>query len=128
MSHMEEVKALRARTDRHYNCAQAVLVPYALEAGFTEEQALALAENFGAGMRTASVCGAVTGGLMALGVMGKGDAVARTFQRRFREEAAHLDCAALLRAAHESGEEKKPHCDRMVFLSVKLVEELLENA
>lgn len=128
MTHMEQVAALRARTDRHYNCAQAVLIPYAADMGLTEEQAMAVAENFGAGMRTASVCGAVTGGLMALGLMGKGEETARAFQRQFKEAAQNLDCAALLRAAHANGEEKKPHCDRMVFLAVDLVEEMLKSS
>lgn len=125
MTHLEQVEALRARTDRHYNCCQAVLVPYAMDAGLTEEQAMALSEHFGGGMRTASVCGAVTGGLMALGLAGREEEAARDFQRRFRAAAGSLDCAALLRTAHENGEEKKPHCDRMVFLAADIVEELL---
>ena len=70
MNHLEHAAALRADTTTHYNCAQAVLIPFAQEAGLTEVQANALAENFGAGMRHGATCGAVTGALMALGALG----------------------------------------------------------
>lgn len=125
MDHMEKVKELRARTDRHINCAQAVLMTYSEEAGMTDEQALALCENFGTGMRRASVCGAVTGGLMALGLLGKGEETAREFQKRFKERCQYMDCGDLLRKAHEEGEARKPHCDRMVYTAVELIEELI---
>ena len=36
-----------------------------------------------------------------------------------------LDCANLLRLAAERGEARKPHCDRMVYEAVELLEELL---
>ena len=35
-----------------------------------------------------------------------------------------LDCRDLLEAAQKQGEEKKPHCDRVVALAVALVDEL----
>ena len=38
-----------------------------------------------------------------------------------RTENGSIDCAALLRAAYERGEEKKPHCDRMVQQCVDFV-------
>ena len=67
MTRKEDMRALRADTQTHYNCAQAVMVPFAADMGLTREQANALALNFGAGMGCGSVCGAVTGALMALG-------------------------------------------------------------
>ena len=68
--YLERAKELRASVDPHYNCAQAVLVPFAEEAGFTTEQACAFAAAFGGGMQTGNLCGAFTGALMALGVLG----------------------------------------------------------
>ena len=53
-----------------FNCCQSVLVSFAADLGLTEEQAFALGSNFGAGMRMGSACGALTGALMALGLMG----------------------------------------------------------
>ena len=119
MTKLERARELRADTARHYNCCQSVVLPFAV---------LKLAEHFGSGMRRGSVCGAVTGGLMALGLMGKsGSQDAQAFQRAFREGSQYLDCAELLKCAKERGEEKKEHCDRMVFLAVELVEEMLKN-
>ena len=51
------------------HCSQAVLAAFAEECGITEEQALKLGSCFGGGMRKGEVCGAVTGALMALGLL-----------------------------------------------------------
>ena len=40
---LERAKALRADPNVHYNCAQAVLIPFAERAGLSTEQAYALA-------------------------------------------------------------------------------------
>ena len=68
MTKLERARELRADTTRHYNCCQSVVLPFAEELGLDEEAVLKLAEHFGSGMRRGSVCGAVTGGLMALGL------------------------------------------------------------
>ena len=64
MNHMEKARALRARTDVHFNCCQSVLAAFAEDMGLTEEQAYNLGANFGSGMRCGAVCGALTGALM----------------------------------------------------------------
>ena len=126
MTRMEETQGLRARTDVHYNCCQAVMVPFADACGLDRETAFRMGANFGSGMRHGSTCGAVTSALMVLGLAGKGADEATQFMRRFREKNRVLDCANLLRMAHESGEERKPHCDRMVFDAVEILEDLLK--
>ena len=69
----DRAQALRDDPAVHYNCAQGVLVPFAEAAGLDPETAYRLAANFGGGMKRASVCGAVNGGLMALGLLGVED-------------------------------------------------------
>ena len=123
-------QALRNDPAVHYNCAQGVLVPFAEAAGLDPATAYRLAANFGGGMKRASVCGAVTGGLMALGLLGveDGPAVAE-YHRRLK--AAHegcLDCADLLRLDRERGGDKKAHCDGMVRECAALAEELARRA
>ena len=125
MDRMEETKALRARTDVHYNCCQSVLVPFCQACGLTPGQAYQLGAHFGSGMKHGSTCGAVTGALMVLGLMGQGPEASAALLRKFREKNQTLDCASLLAQAKERGEPRKPHCDRMVFDAVELVEELL---
>ena len=128
--YLERVEQLRACTDRHYNCAQSVLIPFAQGAGLLEETACALAANFGAGMKRASVCGAVTGGLMVLGLYGLEDGpTVAEFHRRIRDNhEGCLDCADLLRINKERGGDRKAHCDGMVLEAVALAEELLRAA
>ena len=123
MTRMEETQGLRARTDVHFNCCQSVLVPFADACGLDRDTAFQLGANFGAGMRHGGTCGAVTSALMVLGLAGKGG---EEFLKRFREKNGALDCAALLRMAKENGEERKPHCDRLVFDAVEILEDLLK--
>jgi C_GCAxxG_C_C family probable redox protein len=125
--YLERAKELRASVDPHYNCAQAVLVPFAEEAGFTTEQACAFAAAFGGGMQTGNLCGAFTGALMALGVLGIADrrnVVALTKRMKENHDGTLL-CVDLLRKNAEAGGQRKPHCDGMVYEAVALVEELL---
>lgn len=128
--YLEKARALRDAADRPYNCAQAVLIPFAADAGISEEAAYRLAANFGSGMKRASVCGAITGGLMALGLFGAEEpAVVGTYYKRLREAHDGLfDCADLLRVNQRRGGQKKPHCDDMVYECVSLVEELLRSS
>jgi C_GCAxxG_C_C family probable redox protein len=125
--YLERAKELRASVDPHYNCAQAVLAPFAEEAGFTTEQACAFAAAFGGGMQTGNLCGAFTGALMALGVLGIADrrnVVALTKRMKENHDGTLL-CVDLLRKNAEAGGQRKPHCDGMVYEAVALVEELL---
>ena len=124
MTKQEHVSALRADTTVHYNCCQSVLIPFARECGLSPEAANALGSNFGAGMRRGATCGAVTGALMVLGMTGRDAAAAKALTDAFKEKNGCLDCAQLLSAAAQRGEERKPHCDRMVHEAVSLLEEL----
>ncbi|MGM9522455.1 MAG: C-GCAxxG-C-C family protein [Oscillospiraceae bacterium] len=127
MTHLEHTAALRADTETYYNCTQSVLIPFAKEAGLTEEQAYALGSNFGSGMRRGATCGAVTGALMVLGLLGYGEAESRALMRSFQEQEGDLNCAQLLAIRKEKGIDKKTHCDNMVFAAVTLVEQLIQK-
>lgn len=127
--HLEKAKELRAATAVHYNCAQAVIVSFAEDVGITEEAAMRVAANFGSGMKRASVCGAVTGGLMVLGLFGVDDAqTVGTYYSKLKERhEGCLDCADLLQLNKQSGQVRSVHCDNMVYECVELVEEILKN-
>lgn len=52
-----------------YNCAQAILYAYGPDLGLDAETALKVATGLGAGLgRRGETCGAVTGGILALGL------------------------------------------------------------
>ena len=115
--------------ERAYNCAQAVLCAFAPDLGLTHEQAFAVSANFGSGMKMAATCGAVTGGLMVLGMYGIEDApTIGAFLRAVRDNhSGCLNCGDLLRMNKEAGGKKKPHCDGMVYEAVELVEKILDE-
>ena len=121
MTNMEKARQLRADTQVHYNCAQAVLVAFAQEMGMTEEQAYRLGAHFGSGMRHGSTCGAVTGALMVLGMLGYDEKEAAALLHQVREGRGALDCATLLKSSHEKGIIRKEHCDGLVFEMVEAV-------
>jgi C_GCAxxG_C_C family probable redox protein len=91
------------------SCSQAILTAFADSAGMDRESALRVASGFGGGMaRLGRTCGAVTGGIMALGlkhgaeVAGSEEAKVRFYERvrRFVSEfeAGHgsSECRTLL--------------------------------
>jgi C_GCAxxG_C_C family probable redox protein len=56
--------------DAGFNCAQSVLSVFAKDAGLDEAQAMKIAACFGGGVvRRGEICGAVSGALMALGLL-----------------------------------------------------------
>jgi C_GCAxxG_C_C family probable redox protein len=92
-----------------YNCAQSVLYAYGPELGLEGETALKLATGLGAGMgRRGEVCGALTGGILVLGLKyGRGaqqdrSATEQTYQRtlemmaRFEQRHGSCSCRVLL--------------------------------
>ena len=127
MTHMEKCKALRADTAVHYNCCQAVLVPFAAEMGVSEEQAYKMGAHFGSGMRHGSTCGAITGALMVLGMLGYDEQTATALLRATRQSHGALDCATLLRTSHEAGIPRKQHCDGIVFEMLQAVEDIVNG-
>ncbi|MFT3780505.1 MAG: C-GCAxxG-C-C family protein [Nibricoccus sp.] len=93
-----------------YNCAQAVLYSACERLNFDKNMALRLSSGFGAGMaRSQEVCGAVTGGIMALGLKyGRGDGEekskteetykrTRTFMSAFGEKHGSVLCRELIK-------------------------------
>lgn len=125
---MDRSKELRAITERHYNCAQSVFLPFAEAKGVDAELALSFAANFGAGMKRGGTCGAMTGGLMVLGLYGVEDPeTVRTYHQRLMANHENMtECKDLLAKWHKAGNpERKPHCNAMVYECVALCEEIL---
>ena len=66
--HIEKAMELRNETPMVSNCSQTIMRCYAEDMGISEEMAAGLGCNFGGGMKCGGVCGAITGGLMVLGI------------------------------------------------------------
>lgn len=92
-----------------YNCAQAVVFTFCDDLGLERDTALKLACGFGAGMaRKQEVCGAVTGGIIVIGLRhGRGEdqersqaeesyGKVRTLMAQFEEKHGSCNCRTLL--------------------------------
>lgn len=75
-----------------YNCAQAVLYAYAPDLGLDAETALKLATGLGGGIgRYGETCGAVTGGVLALGLkFGRGERADRSAAELAHQKTGEL--------------------------------------
>ena len=131
--HVEKARELRSHFKPDggpvYNCAQAVVAAFAEDAGLAPETCRAVCAHFGGGMKMGSVCGAVTGGLMVLGLLGLDDDESRRlFYRKFKEKHdGMLNCSELLRVSAEKGEEKIAHCNGLIFECVENIEAILSE-
>jgi C_GCAxxG_C_C family probable redox protein len=108
---MEKVKKAAECFESGFSCSQAVLATFAEEFNLDKKIALKISSAFCGGMGgTANVCGAVTGGLMVIGLKyGRTEAddvvtkektneISRLFMERFKENNGSLICKDLLGA------------------------------
>ncbi|MGA2796925.1 MAG: C-GCAxxG-C-C family protein [Thermoguttaceae bacterium] len=131
-----------------YNCAQSVFYCFCDELGFDKNTALKLATGLGGGMgRKEEVCGAVTGGIIALGIKyGRGEkddrsATELTYQKtrelmdRFAAKHGTFVCRRLLGGCELTTEEGQKQykekdlfnkvCKPCVESAVEILEEIL---
>ena len=128
MERIDSMDYLEKATKLHEsgcNCCQAVVMCVAEKYGLTEEQAYRLGAFFGGGMRCGEVCGAVTGGLMALGLE-YGDennrqcGASKAFQKAFKDAHGSLLCRELL----ERNQRKM--CPTFINFAAKYLEDELK--
>ena len=118
--YIERAKQLRGNRQVHCNCAQAVLGTFAAECGLSYEQARSLGSHFGSGMKMGSTCGAITGALMVIGLMGGDEACRKKFIDTMKQKHDGLtDCRDLLRKNAETGIPAGRHCDELVYEAVE---------
>lgn len=105
-----------------YNCAQAVLQA---TTGVDEPRMLKMAEAFGGGVGgNKCLCGAISGGVMALGWSGKGSRAGElvaAFKARHRVTC----CVALTRAYKWKSREHLDNCRKITEETAEIVERLL---
>ena len=112
-----------------YNCAQAVVSVFAEDAGYEEAACMKAATYFRGGMQVGSVCGAITGALLALGLAGVDDAkAANELLRKIRDRHdGMVNCKDLLRVSAERGEQKMQHCNAMICECIGYAEDILRD-
>jgi C_GCAxxG_C_C family probable redox protein len=132
---------------RKGNCAQSVFTAFSSGLGLDEKTAYNIAQAFGGGMHINSICGAITGAYMVLGLanpvskenprqsMEKLNALRDEFNRRFRGLYGTLNCAELigydLTVPEETAKARESgifvtKCPVFVSDAVKILEDLLK--
>ena len=121
-----------------FNCAQSVVGAFQDLLGMDEKQAMAMAGGFGGGVggSHAELCGAVSGGVLVLGLLTPHtDSADKEGKRRIWFEAVFglTRCGELLKARPGVTERNSAsaclgvtaHCDNMIVTAVELVEQML---
>ena len=127
--YLEKATEIRAIVEPHHNCAQSVLMAFLDDLDLDRETAYKLGSCFGSGMKCGSTCGAITGALMAMGLLGlDSPEITQKFFRDFKQNhSGFIDCKDLLAENAKTGNPKKTHCDALVFEVVEYIEKLLED-
>ncbi len=130
-----------------YNCAQSTFMAFIDDLGIEKRQAMKLASGFGGGMgRMQEVCGAVSGGILALGAtFGHGEpseseaqkktyTLVQELMKRFKAQHASCLCRDLVQGIDLKTEEGQKQfkerdlrnkvCVPCVRTAVEIVEEL----
>ena len=126
---VSRAKELRAIENPRYNCAQAVLIPFAEEKGVDVQNLFDITRNFNQGMKQGKTCGAVTGGLMALSLYGIYDVPSiqeyyATFKANHQGET---DCQKLLEQDMDKFESRQERCGALVYECVSIVEKMIKE-
>jgi len=96
------VDVAAARFGKGHSCAQAVFSAFAEQMSVDYRTAMKVASGFGGGMYMGSVCGAVSGAFMALGLKYGGDPSApmaklvKEFGDRFKAKHRFVNCSELI--------------------------------
>jgi len=110
--------------DGGYNCAQAVLQA---TTGRSDPELLEMAKAFGGGIGASGcLCGAVSGGVMALGLSGQG-ARGGELVAAFRKEFRTACCRGLSKDFEWLSREHKANCRRVTVAAAGMVETLLRK-
>ena len=105
------------------NCAHSVLKAYGDMTGLDEKTASGIANGFGGGVRSGEICGAISGGVMALGLIAQNNGVTdlrgltKDYVSKFAEKYGHLRCDEL--------KEKGVPCNELIGFAAETLEEFV---
>ncbi len=121
-----------------YNCSQTVLSVFSEDLGLDKELALKLSKGFGGGASQGELCGAVSAGIMALGIK-YGDnskPYIEKFEKKIEELYGSIRCEKMLgynvsnevdRNNTDNKEFKAKICPKIVEDSITIIEESLKD-
>lgn len=144
---MEKAKKAGECFESGFSCSQAVFATFAQELGLERDIALKISSSFCGGMAgTANVCGAVTGGLMVIGLRygrtkaddietkERTNAISRKFMNEFLDKQDSLICKDILGVdiSQPEGKEyvqrnnlRSECCTKVVENAAEIIEQIL---
>lgn len=147
---MDRCELANAYHEKGFNCAQSVLAAFGDLTHLPEKEALAMAGGFGGGIGGSheELCGAMSGAVMALGMLyphtreRNADEkrriyqISKDFQARFKRRFGYTCCGDLLAAKIEVNDQvpaaQRLHitarCAALIVTSVEIVETMLKEA
>ena len=106
-----------------YNCAQCVLCACGSYTELERDKALAVSCGFGGGVRSGEICGAISGAVMAIGLIEqdkrKVAGLARGCVESFRQNFGCVRCLEL--------KQNRVSCDALIEYGAKYIEELMKQ-
>ncbi len=118
---------LRDIKEPHYNCTQVVLISFCDKYNLSKEMAYQLGNHFGGGMRRGSVCGAITGALMAMGLLNRSSDEIKQFMIDFETKKGDVHCAKLLENVSDKAI-RSDMCKDYICYCIEYIEKMLGEA
>lgn len=105
------------------NCAQSVLSACGKYTGLDQNTAMSIAAGFGGGVRSGEICGAISGAVMAIGLIEQDKrrvaALAKQCVDSFREKFGCVRCMEL--------KQNRVSCDALIEYGAKYIEDLMKQ-
>ena len=105
------------------NCAQSVLSACGKYTGLDLNTAMSIAAGFGGGVRSGEICGAISGAVMAIGLIEQDKrrvaALASQCVDSFREKFGCVRCMEL--------KQNRVSCDALIEYGAKYIEDLMKQ-
>ncbi len=105
------------------NCAQSVLAACGKYTGLDRDTALSIAAGFGGGVRSGEICGAISGAVMAIGLVEqdkrKVAALARDCLESFRRDFGCVRCLEL--------KQNRVSCDDLIAYGAAYMDNLMKS-
>lgn len=146
MTKMERCRVAMEYHEKGFNCAQSVLEAFSDMVGLSREQRLGVATGLGGGFRTGSICGAISGAVLVLGLLyphaTENDPERKAYTakltkelvRRFTEQFnGLLNCRDLLQDKTLPKRKEvvalgsQQHCSNMIVTAVAILYDYLEE-
>ncbi len=113
-------------TKKHYNCCQVVFLTFNDIYSIDADIAYNIGTHFGGGMRVKSTCGAISGAVMAMGMLKCTNEQVETFINNFEKKHGNINCDVLLKQiTHSCGQRQL--CSGFICDCVKAVDNIIKS-